>query len=132
MDVTGQGQIDAQPRMIEELGIVDQQNVDRIWHYQSFELLQSLFALYLLRMHRDNTASVVYPDQIENLIMHRDSCSLLAQDADTLGGEQPSDGVFNPRVRLVISKAPQNPVRRLQACQHTNHLILVLRLPTDV
>src|SRR5712664_1485489 len=51
---------------------------------------------------------------------------------DTLGGEQTSDGLFNPHVRLVVSHASENAVRRSQARQHTHHLTLGFRVPTNV
>jgi hypothetical protein len=35
---------------------------------------------------------VVYADQIKGFATQSDGCALLAQDADTLGGEQASDG----------------------------------------
>src|SRR6266481_6147876 len=132
VNVAGQPQVDAQLGITEETRVVAQQNVNRIRHYQRFELLQSPVALYLPRMHRGNIAPVVYPDQIKRLVTKADRCALLAQDADTLGGEQASDGLFNPHVRLMVSQASENAVRRSQARQRTNHLTLGFRVPTNI
>src|SRR6266478_1104423 len=132
VNVAGQRQVDAQLGITEETRVVVQQNVNRIRHYQRFELLQSPVALYLPRMHRGNIAPVVYPDQIKRLVTQADRCALLAQDADTLGGEQASDGLFNPHVRLMVSQASENAVRRSQARQRTNHLTLGFRVPTNI
>src|SRR6266849_7679002 len=105
-----------------------QQNVDCIWHDQCLEVLQSPFA----SLPRGKLAAVVYPDQIKRLVTQPDKCAFLAQDADTLVGEQASDGRFNLHVRLMVSEASENAVRRSQARQRTNHLTLGFRVPTDV
>src|SRR4029077_15270251 len=112
--------------------VVDQQNVDSIRHYQRLELLQSPVALNLLLGIGCNIAPVVYADQIKHLVTTPDRCALLAQHADTLGGEQARDGIFNAYVRVWVSHASETAVRRSQACQHTNRLTLGFRVPTNV
>ena len=83
-------------------------------------------------MLRGKIAPVIYPDQIKCVVTVADWYALLAQHVDPLGGEQASDGIFNFHVRLVVSHASENAVRRSQACQHTNHLALSFRIPTNV
>ncbi len=109
-----------------------QQNVDRIRHHQRFEPLQSPVALHLPLGIGCKIVPVVYPDQIKRLVTEADRCALLAQHADTLGCKQACDGIFNPYVRFVVSHASENAVRRSQARQHTNHLTLGFRVPTNV
>src|SRR6266436_4499081 len=133
VNVAGQRQIDTQiGMMIEEMRVVGEQNVNGIRHHQRFELLQSPVALYLLRMHRGHIAPVVYPNQINRIVTQPDRCALLAQHVNTLGGEQTSDALFNPHFRFVVSHTSENAVRRSQARQHTNHLTLGFRVPTNV
>src|SRR6266436_3325694 len=123
VNVAGQRQIDTQiGMMIEEMRVVGKQNVNGIRHHQRFELLQSPVVI----------TSVVYPDQIKRFATQPDGCALLSQHMDTLSGEQASDGLFNPHFRLVVSHASENAVRRSQARQHTNHLTLGFRVPTNV
>ena len=87
MNVASQRQVDPQLVITEGMRVVDQQNVDCIRHHQRFEPLQSPIALYLLLTRRGEIASVVDPDQIKHLVTEPDKCALLAQHADTLGGE---------------------------------------------
>src|SRR6266700_5757055 len=105
VNVASQRQVDAQLGLIEGMRVVDQQNVYCVMHYQRFELLQSPVAFHLSLGIGCEIAPVVYPDQIKHLVTEPDRCALLAQHADTLGGEQARDGIFNPHVRFVVSHA---------------------------
>ena len=83
-------------------------------------------------MLRSKIAPVIYPDQIKRVVTEADWCALLAQHVDPPGGEQASDGIFNLHVRLMVPHASENAVRRSQAHQHTDHLALSFRIPTNV
>src|SRR6476659_9097666 len=114
MSVAYQSQINATAEfgdVVEHRRIMNQQNVDRIWYHQLFDLLQPPVDITLPVL----ASCLVYSDQIEGFVVQSNGGALLTQNADALRGEQAGDGIFDLSLLLVITEATDNAVRRAQS-----------------
>src|SRR5215469_7600588 len=83
-------------------------------------------------MLRGDIAPVIDPDQVDDFIAQGDWCALLAEHVNTVASKQLGDGVFDLRVGLVIPHASEYAVRSSEPSQRTNHLNVILGVPSDV
>src|SRR6266851_2024635 len=131
VSVARQSQINGNAELndvIEHSRVMKQQNVDRFWHHQSFDLLQPAVNVTLPFW----ASWLVHPDQIKRFAAQSDGYALLAQDADALHREQAGDRLFDFALLLVIPEAAENAVGRAQSGQRTNRLHFRLGIPGNV
>jgi len=94
VSVACQGQINANAEfgdVTEHRRVMNQQNVNRTWYHQLFNLLRPPLDITLPVL----ASCLVYHAQIEVFVVQSNGGALLTQNAGALRGEQSGDGIFD-------------------------------------